>query len=121
MKTLTSIGLLFAFISSCYYDKEENLYFASQFDCDTANVRYSVQVSTIISQNCLPCHNAATASGGISLETYDQLKTMVLNGRVGAAMRHDMGVSPMPKLAPKLSECKIKTLAIWEKAGCPNN
>ncbi|MHB1277698.1 MAG: hypothetical protein ACYC1Q_04805 [Bacteroidia bacterium] len=120
MKTIFSIGLLFAFISSCYYDKEENLYFA-EFDCDTANVRYSVQVNAIISQNCLPCHNAATASGGISLETYDQLKTMVLNGRVGATIRHDVGISPMPKLSPKLSECKIKTIAIWEKAGCPNN
>lgn len=121
MKWILSTGILFVFISSCYYDKEENLYFASQFECDTTNVRYSVQVSGIISQNCLPCHNAATASGGISLETYDQLKTMVLNGRVGASIRHDAGVSAMPKLSPKLSECKIQTLAIWEKAGCPNN
>lgn len=121
MKSIFGISLLFVFFGSCYYDKEENLYFASQFDCDTANVRYSVQVSTIINQNCMPCHNAATASGGVSLETYDQLKTMVLNGRVGAAIRHDAGVSPMPKLSPKLSECKIKTIAIWERAGCPNN
>lgn len=120
MKNILLLGVLFAFISSCYYDKEENLYTASQFQCDTANVRYSVEVSTIITQNCLPCHSAASASGGVALETYDQLKTMVLNGRVGASIRHESG-SPMPKLAPKLSDCKIKTIAIWEKAGCPNN
>ncbi len=112
------LALFLVSLMACYYDKEEILY-PGNTACDTTNVRYSIQIQGIISQNCLPCHSAVTASGGIALETYDQVKTMVQNGRVPAAINHQQGSSPMPKSAPKLSDCKIKTIEIWQQQGCP--
>lgn len=117
-KLLTICGLLLGLVS-CYYDKEEILY-PNTGNCDTTAVRYSVQVVQILDQYCMSCHSAAAASGGVALETYDQAKTWTMNGALMKAVRHK-GPSPMPKNAPKLSDCQIATLNNWFEANCPNN
>ena len=52
-----------AFFSSCYYDKEEKIYGIAP--CDTSNIKYSVQIVSTISTNCLRCHGAARPCSGV--------------------------------------------------------
>jgi len=119
MKKIWIISAVILMFSSCYYDKEEALYLGN-IPCDTSNVRYSVQVVQILNQYCISCHSAAAPSGGVPLETYEQVKTYTLNGQLLRSVKHT-GPSPMPQNAPKLSDCKISTLELWFNAGCPNN
>lgn len=130
MKKFLGLVIVFVLIvfasSGCYYYNEENLY--SSLGCDTASVKYSAQVATILLNNCLPCHsnsNAATMGNGVSFEGYANIsdylsypsqKTKLINNINWAT-----GATNMPKNGSKLSECNIRTLEIWIENGYPNN
>lgn len=118
-KLLLLVVVLVCALQACYYDKESDLY-PFQLGCDTLQMKYSVQVSQVISRNCVSCHSSSAASGGIALETYEQVKAGMQNGSLLRAVKHQGG-SPMPKNAPKLGDCEINQLEAWKNAGCPNN
>lgn len=108
------------FLSSCYYDKEEKIYGIAR--CDTSNIKYSVQIVSTISTNCLRCHGGnASAGGGIQLGDYTVLKTLALNGRLIGAVSRVPGFSPMPKNTAKLPDCRIAEIRTWIRNGAPNN
>lgn len=108
------------FFSSCYYDKEEKIYGIAP--CDTSNIKYSVQIVSTISTNCLRCHGGtATAGGGIQLSDYNIVKGLAQNGKLIGALTHSAGFSPMPKDAPQLSECRIAEIRTWVRNGALAN
>ena len=57
-KTLFTLGLLAGLFyalsvpTGCYYDNEEELYGGDTTACDTANMRYSVEIKQILQANC---------------------------------------------------------------------
>lgn len=76
------------------------------------------QISQIINSNCAGgCHNAGIA--GITLNTYDQVKQMVESGTLLQSIRHEQGISPMPKGRSKLSDAQIKQFECWKANGYP--
>ena len=82
--------------------------------CDTTNVTYKGSVIPILQQNCYGCHSGTASSGaGIDLSNYSTLATYAGNGSLMASIRHDPGISAMPKGMPKLSNCDIATIGIW--------
>jgi hypothetical protein len=89
--------------------------------CDTSNVKYSVQVKTIIDANCKGCHSGSSPQGGIDLSSYDLVKAQVTANKLYQSISHTGGVSPMPKGGNKLSDCQIRAVKIWVDAGTPNN
>ena len=112
--------------SGCYYDHEETLY--PQNGCDTANVKYSDQVTYIVSNNCYDCHSNSTASisgSGQSFEGHANLSGYIWGAGNQvifiSSINHVAGYTPMPKDRPKLNDCDIRTLEIWIENGCPNN
>lgn len=118
MKSFTYLILITAILSvtlySCYYDKEELLY-PVQAACDTTNVTYSLKVAPIFTANCISCHNATTANGGIKLETVGNVQTninraydAIINGR-------------MPPDGGKLDDCSISIIRVWKNAGALPN
>lgn len=121
MKGVTRIAMLMiALISTqCYYDNEELLYGVEQ--CSTEPSTYSGNVAVIIRNNCLVCHGASVASGGVTLETHSQVKTLADNGTLAGVITHSSGFSPMPKNAQQLSKCNIDAILQWIEAGAPNN
>jgi hypothetical protein len=122
MKIKKSLLLIFTtlFLSSCYYDKEEKIY--GIVPCDTSNVKYSVQIVSTISTNCLRCHGGnASAGGGILLGDYTVLKTLALNGHLYGAVSQFPGFSPMPKGGARLPDCRIAEIRTWIRNGAPNN
>jgi hypothetical protein len=105
-------------LSSCYYDKEETLY---GLTCDTGMVTYNASIAPVLASNCISCHAGAFPSGGIKLDTYTNVRTYVLNGRLYGAINHNAGFIAMPQNAAKLSDCTIAKFKIWITSGAPNN
>jgi len=96
-------------------------------DCDTVNVTFSETIwQGIIQKHCFGCHNGASASGGIFLEDYQDVKAAaeIPAGQYGSLMgtvTHSQGNSAMPKNQDQLSACKITQLTKWIENGTPNN
>ena len=90
-------------------------------DCDTTNVTFSGSVWPTIELNCLGCHSGAEPSGNILLTDYNAVVVQANNGRLFGAINHENGFAPMPKNAPKLTNCKIDQVKIWIENGTPNN
>ena len=90
-------------------------------DCDTLNVTYSGTIWPTIQTNCYGCHSGATPSGGILLVDYNSVVAAANSGKLYGAVSHSNGFVPMPKNAPKLSDCKIDQIRIWIENGKPNN
>lgn len=115
---LTSV--LMIFLSSCYYDNVEELY-PQKPNCDTTNVSFSGDIFPVIDNSCVSCHNSSFASGGVNLDTYDNIVSAANSGKLMGAIKHEQGWSPMPKNGNKLDDCTISKLDIWISDGTPNN
>src|SRR5690242_16975012 len=98
MKTIiyTALMVSVAFLTSCYYDKEELLY--PENKCDTTNITYTNTIASIISNNaCYTCHSGNQPFAGFSLEGYANVKAKVTDGRLLGAISHSPGFAPMPQ------------------------
>ena len=112
------VGVLGLFLlNSCYYDSEEELYGT----CNTTNITYSQNITNIFLNNsCMNCHGNPTSNGApFSLVTYADVKAQVDAGRLLGAINHELGFAPMPKDAPKMSQCDIDKVTAWVAAGSP--
>jgi cytochrome c5 len=89
--------------------------------CDTANMKYAADVQPIISASCYGCHGGSSASGGISLDSYAELKTQADNGNLLGTITHASGYSAMPQGGTKLSDCNINKIRSWINHGTLNN
>ncbi|MDP4933751.1 MAG: hypothetical protein NWR30_03495 [Salibacteraceae bacterium] len=92
-----------------------------QGGCDTSNVTFSAFVNPLIGQQCLGCHNASSANGGINLQGYTNVKTYVDNGKFLGSIKHTSGYSPMPQNQAKMDDCTIAKLEAWINNGALNN
>ena len=125
MKTkniLISISIILLFFSSCYYDKEDQLYPSSGI-CDTAAPStYASTMVPLFQQYCYSCHGGtATSGGGILMGTYASDKAMALKGSLYGSITHASGYSPMPKGLNKMTVCQISKVKKWIDGGSLNN
>jgi hypothetical protein len=127
MKKLIVLLLVGSFATSCYNDKEEVLYpktIASE-DCNiTVEVSYAAEVQPIIKKACYNCHKNSTANSlgaGIRFEALADLRNSINNDKFIESIKHESGVSKMPKSAPKMSACDILKIETWSKAGQKDN
>lgn len=124
-KAFFAIGLLAGLLYSlsiptgCYYDNEEELYGGDTTACDTANMRYSVEIKQILQANCYQCHLSSSSTySGIPFETHAQLKAVALNNKL--LDRINSISAPMPQTGLMLL-CNRKKMEAWVKAGAPDN
>ncbi len=119
---LLGITLLIGF-QSCYYDIEEQLYPST--GCNLTGVTLSSKVKPIIQARCYTCHslqNYNSLGGNINVETYSNLKAEVDNGKFLKSIKHEAGVSPMPKGSSQLIDaCEIKIIEEWIALGALDN
>ena len=118
-KFILILGL--AGLAACYFDSEEALYGQKPEQCDSAPIRYSEQVQSILQRNCYGCHSAGSNIGNLLLDSYTAARNVAKTGALLGSVRHSPGYSPMPKGAPKLRECDIRALQTWVDDGMPNN
>ena len=90
-------------------------------ECDTSNVTFSGTIWPIIELNCNGCHSGSQPSGGFELIDYTTIMVQINNGKLFGAINHLPNFQPMPRNAPKLSDCKIDQIQIWIENGTPNN
>lgn len=111
-----------ALLSSCYYDKAQEIYPAS-VACDTTDVKYSTHVVPILNQNCAlgGCHNTASKAAGVAYDTHAETLITVNNNKLMNTIKHVSGFSQMPKGGSKLSDCDINKIQIWINKGALNN
>ncbi|MDX2248047.1 MAG: cytochrome c [Bacteroidia bacterium] len=118
----TMIFCLVIFVGTgCYYDNEEDLYPVGNNTCDTTGVSYVATVVPVLQNNCYVCHDAATKSGNIALDTYDGLKRIVDNGKFWGSINHESGFAAMPQNGNKLSDCTLSKIKAWINTGAPND
>lgn len=89
--------------------------------CDTSNVTYTITVVDILNTNCITCHNNNSASGGVSLEGYNNVKTQVDNTQLKGVINHESGFKKMPPSGVKIPDCSINQINKWIEDGAPNN
>jgi len=89
--------------------------------CDTTNVTYSGSIVPILQTNCYGCHTGPTGSGGVILTSYNDVLTVVNNGKLWGSVNFDVGYSSMPKNGSKMDDCALAKIRIWIDAGAPNN
>jgi uncharacterized membrane protein len=119
IKTLILVMVLLLLLSSCYYDKYDEMLITDP-NCITTNMTYTTNVKPIMTQNCTSCHSGSAPSAGIALENYEQVKAAAQNGSLTGVINQTSGWSPMPKNQAKLSDCSISQIEAWIAQGLPN-
>ena len=113
-----SSSLLVILLQGCYLDKEEILYPGSTVvaDCSTIPAKFSSDVLPIISSKCaIPgCHDAS-ASGGVTFQTYAQISAKKDRIHTRAIIEKSMPASGA--LLPE----EINKIKCWIDAGALNN
>lgn len=90
-------------------------------ECDTNLFTYSGAISVTMNEYCVGCHNTNTRSGGISLDNYNEVKSVVNKGRLLGVVKREDGFSAMPQSGMPLSDCKILQIEKWIANNAPNN
>lgn len=89
--------------------------------CDTSVFTYSGAVKKILQTNCVACHSATLANGGVDLSSYNGVRVVALNGKLDGTITHAPGFVAMPQGGNMLSDCNIIQIEKWIAAGALNN
>ncbi|MDB5270265.1 MAG: hypothetical protein JWP58_3305 [Hymenobacter sp.] len=90
-------------------------------DTSTENITYAGVISPIFEANCRRCHGTAvyaTLGGGNDFGSYATISSYPQAGLMGS-IKHTVGYDPMPKDAPRISDCDIARLEAWYAKGKP--
>lgn len=120
---LLFISLPLLLVLSCSKISEDKLNNNSGNTCDTANIKYTTNVTPILQANCYSCHGNGNTdgSGGIGLDTYAGLKKYADNGFLQGNITHAPGYIGMPYGRPKLDDCSINKIIDWINRGAKND
>jgi mono/diheme cytochrome c family protein len=87
--------------------------------CDTANVKYTGNIESLLSNNCVGCHSGANASKGILLDSYIAVKNAASNPSFIGSIEHLGTFTPMPLSQAKMNDCDIRKIKSWINQGMP--
>jgi hypothetical protein len=110
------LGCLFclAVAASCTFDNEEELFGDS--NCPTNDLTYAKDIRPIVEGNgCVGCHNSGSASGGVNLDGYENVKNYP--ERLFGAINHDNGYAAMPPTGIQIDSCQIAQVKAWIDQG----
>jgi hypothetical protein len=93
----------------------------SSEECIQEDISYIEFVSGVFQTSCNGCHNSTSAFGGVILDNYSDVKTIVDNDRLFGAINWDQGFSQMPQGQEQLDSCTILKIKSWIDEGAKNN
>lgn len=116
--------LILLAMNGCYKDKAEKLYPGGTV-CDTAAMKYAVNIQPILTSSCAVsgCHTTAgkASAGGYAYDSYAETKVSVTNGKLLLSIKHLSGASQMPKGGAQMESCNINKISAWVNQGALNN
>lgn len=91
--------------------------------CDTVGVSYASYIAPVMTKYCVGCHSApgTAPSGNLSLNSYNAVRAVALNGKLVGAISWTAGYQQMPQGLSKLTDCRINKIKAWVNDGAPNN
>lgn len=89
--------------------------------CDENVFTYQGAIQPMMNTYCKGCHNSASPSGGVVLDSYTGVKGIADNGKLVGVVKRLSGFSPMPQGGNSLSTCQITQIEKWIAAGTQNN
>jgi hypothetical protein len=108
-------------ISQWILQGAKNLKCDEPSECSTENIKFSVDVLPVINNHCKGCHNGASASGGINLDGYANIKIQVDNGNLIGAITWLSGYQRMPQGQDQLDACTLNKIKKWVDDGAQDN
>jgi hypothetical protein len=85
-------------------------------DCETY---YNENVAPILSSNCIACHSGATATAGLSLDSYTSVYSAIKTGSVLDRVNRNTGDNGfMPQGGQKLSNANLDILQTFFEMEC---
>jgi hypothetical protein len=108
-KYLVTGIILIAVISACHIQKK------AVVDCSMVSASYSKDIAPIISNNCMPCHQAYSTKGDFT--TYEGLNKVVKSGDLESRV---LIKKDMPPKGPLVEEDR-KKIRCWLNNGAQNN
>ena len=124
---LVTALIIILLASSCYYDSQEFLFPQISNQCDSTGTIPYASVDSVITANCMLCHDGPSASSGLDLTSYTKVHEYATSLRNGTpilqgAIRRLPDFLPMPEPpAPMLDECGIRIIEIWIEQGAQDN
>lgn len=115
-----AIFLTMVFVSCVYRNKADLVTPADMNACENTGVTYSV-TAQILDINCNDCHDATSQEGGIVLDNYNDVKSIVDTGLLSCVINHNNGCSKMPQFRAKLDDCTISKIENWILNGAKND
>ncbi len=88
-----------------------------------SDLSYSNDVAPIFMANCVfpGCHNSSTRQANTDFSSITSAIEIARSGRLLKAIKHEAGVSPMPRGGAKLDDCSIAKIESWINNGFQNN
>lgn len=90
-------------------------------DCNPEAFSFSQNIAPTIELACSGCHSGSNPSGNLTLDTYDQIRAVALDGRLMHSLNGTNGYSIMPDNTLGLPDCNKNQFQNWVNAGAPNN
>ena len=115
-KYLIAISIIFALLMSSCTTTEIPLDVIG--DPITEIITYDGDVKAIIDNNCVACHSGLAASAGLSLVTYQQVRSSAENGNLIARMNNATNPMPQGGILPAATRAIIDA---WATDGFPEN
>ena len=88
--------------------------------CDlSTEVTFSSFINPLIANYCKGCHSGSNPNGNISLENYQDIRSIALDGRLYNSLVKSSNW--MPKGGARLDDCRLQKIQSWIDAGAPQN
>lgn len=120
MKKISILIFISFFVYGCSDSSPDDLV---QEDFTTPNIStFDDNIRPIMSSSCVECHAGSTASAGLRLETFAQVRASTEFGNLIDRITREIG-DPllMPRGGPRLPNSSIDLILQWERDGFPEN
>ena len=86
--------------------------------CDSLDVLYTNDIKPLLDENgCSSDYCHGNGAAGYTIKDYESTKTTAEDPKFLRAIRHETGVSPMPKGRSMLSDDEIQMIECWIQTG----
>ena len=82
LKTLLLMLFISSFLAACYNDKLEDLHPKLNKSCDSTAISYAKQITVVMNNDCVGCHNSNNKGGGVNLDNYADVKAQGVTGKL---------------------------------------